>query len=371
MKYYVLWTLQNPIILDYLDKYELLLEEKLKDLSNVIISEKIKSLLSKKNKKDFIINPDNSSLINFLYFEFIKNITQYVWDKNEILKKFEKEIDLFLAEKYEDMVMNKGTLIWNTNIRLTNIDNNVYGTLEAHPDHKANWWVIWYWEREESDWLKVYEKTFELLKNTDLGSYDELNLIIKKIIPLGTARWLHNSASYKECVWHLYMWYTIDSYVPELNNLEAIIHESSHNKLNLIKHFDKLILNDLTEKYYSPYRPDARHISWIYLWIHAFVPVIYILAKAISEWLIKVDENWREKILLYYIKNKFSLKVLKKYWKFTELWNEILDEVIEVMSMTDPIIKNITYSKENIKRVSDVQGKHFRDVNLNYPKLEY
>jgi HEXXH motif-containing protein len=67
---------------------------------------------------------------------------------------------------------------------------------------------------------------------------------------------------------------------PELSNLEAIIHESSHNKLNLLFHFDPLILNSLDENYYSPFRPDARHLKGVFLAMHAFVPTIYILMKA-------------------------------------------------------------------------------------------
>jgi HEXXH motif-containing protein len=47
---------------------------------------------------------------------------------------------------------------------------------------------------------------------------------------------------------------------PEIYNLEAIIHESSHNKINLIKQFDPIMLNDIEEKYYSAIRPDARPI---------------------------------------------------------------------------------------------------------------
>jgi len=48
--------------------------------------------------------------------------------------------------------------------------------------------------------------------------------------------------------------------MPEINNLEAIIHESSHNKLNLIMQFDEVLLNTREEIYYSAIRPDARHI---------------------------------------------------------------------------------------------------------------
>lgn len=70
------------------------------------------------------------------------------------------------------------------------------------------------------------KKTFNLLKQLDEWIYEELNQIITKIIPLWTAKQMHNSASYKECIGHLYMWYTIDSDKSEINNLEAIIHES-------------------------------------------------------------------------------------------------------------------------------------------------
>jgi HEXXH motif-containing protein len=49
--------------------------------------------------------------------------------------------------------------------------------------------------------------------------------------------------------------------MPEINNLEALIHESSHNKLNLLMQFDPIVLNDMQEKYYSAIRPDARHIK--------------------------------------------------------------------------------------------------------------
>jgi len=76
---------------------------------------------------------------------------------------------------------------------------------------------------------------------------------------------------------------TTDSPNPELENLEAIIHESSHNKLNLIMQSEKLILNDFEEKYDSPYRPDARHIHGVYIGIHAFVPVVYIMMKSYAE----------------------------------------------------------------------------------------
>ena len=34
-----------------------------------------------------------------------------------------------------------------------------------------------------------------------------------------------------------------------------------------------MIISNREEKYYSPYRPDARHIHGVFLGLHAFVPV--------------------------------------------------------------------------------------------------
>jgi len=115
------------------------------------------------------------------------------------------------------------------------------------------------------------------------------------------------------------MGYTIDSDFPEFNNVEAIIHESSHNKLNLIMQSEKLVLNDFQEKYYSPYRPDARHIRGVYIGLHAFAPVIYVLMSAYQKGLLGTSKNWFEKILYYHLKNKIAYKVLVKHGKFSEL----------------------------------------------------
>jgi HEXXH motif-containing protein len=111
------------------------------------------------------------------------------------------------------------------------------------------------------DWMQVYTKTFKLLKKIDSGIYDELNSIIEQIIPFGTARNVHNSASYKECIGQIYLGYTLCDSQPEVHILEALIHESSHNKLNLLLHFDPLLKNPYEEKYYSAIRPDARPLS--------------------------------------------------------------------------------------------------------------
>ncbi len=372
LNYYVLWKKDNKELHYYLEKYYELLISYLEKLKSFwILSEEIEELIRIENR-DFILSSDQSSIINLLYKEIVEKNPQYLWDTKIFESKLKKEINLFISWRIDDLIMNKGTHIYWTDIKLTIEDNNPYNLLESHPEHKDIWAVSGnWWEKTEEEWLNVYEKTFSLLKNIDPEFYGELNQIIKKIIPLWTAKWMHNSASYKECVWNLYMWYTIDSNNPEINNLEAIIHESSHNKLNLIMQFDPIVLNSKEEKYYSSIRPDARHIHGIFLWYHAFAPTMYIIMKAYIDGYLWNDIAWFEKIVLYYIKTKFLQKMIKKYAILTDLWKDISEEIDYVISEMDGFLKKLNPSKEIIERAKYKQNIHFKEVNKNYPHLEY
>lgn len=371
LNYYVLWIENNLMLSNYLDKYyDLLISYLLKLSENTILTYEIKELL-KIDNRDFILNPDYSSIINLLYKELITKIPQNINNIDKYIDIFKNEIILFLSWNIDILICNKWKNISWTNIKLTLSDSNPYNILEDHPEHKTNWAWLWWWESTEEKWLVIYEKTFELLKKVDVWIYSELNKIIKKIIPLGTSIWVHNSCSYKECVGHLYLWYTLDVSNPEINNLEAIIHESSHNKLNLIMQFDPIILNTNEEKYYSAIRPDARHIQWVFIWYHAFAPTMYILMKAYRNWLFWNDQYWLEKIVLYHIKTKFLQKVIKKYAKLTELWKNISEEIDYVITLMDEILKELKPSKEIIEKARERQIEHFKKVNMSYSNLEY
>lgn len=369
MKHYVLWKKDNEMLFWYLEKYYSLLRFKLEKILEISWSHYIKELLGW-DYKDFIMHPDSSSIINLIYKRKV------LWNIDDIdLQAYENifnhQIELLIDGQIDKLTMYKWDKIWSTNIRLTSELHNPYDGKDPHPDHKKTWWILGYWKKSVDDWINVYNKTFELLRTVDEWVYDELNQIIKKIAPLWTAEGLHNSASYQEAIWDLYLGYTIDSHYPEINNLEAIIHESSHNKLNLILHFDQLILNTHEENYYSPYRPDARHIHGIYLWVHAFVPTMYILMKAFLKWQIYDKSLWLEKIVVYYLKNKIWISVLKKHWKFTQLGQEILDEIIEVQSLTEPLFRQLEVSEELLSELKWYVKSHFQWVNMSYPNLIY
>ena len=371
LQYYVLGKKDNPMLTFYLDKYELKLKELLLFLEKKGILRKLISELLSRDCKDFIIAPDISALINTLYKQICLEEDMYLWNSELYIQKLWKEIQYFLDWDQNLLTANKGSLISWTQIRLTIEDINPYNQLDAHPDHRANWWILWWWQASDQDWLQVYSKTFDILKKADEWTYDELNRIIRKIIPLGTALGTHNSASYKECIGHLYMGYTIDSKRPEINNLEAIIHESSHNKLNLIMHFDPLVLNTREEIYYSPYRPDARHIHGIYLGVHAIAPTVFVLLRSYIEWLFWDDSFWLHKIILFHLKNKIWLKVLQKYAKLTNLWKEIFEEMQYVIWLSDTLLKSLSIKKELLLQIQAREKEHFNAVNKNYPRLKY
>lgn len=169
----------------------------------------------------------------------------------------------------------------------------------------------------------------------------------------------HNSASYSSCIGHLYMSYPIEMEHPELALVEAIIHESNHNKLNLIMKDNPLILNTREEVYYSPYRPDARHIHGIYLGLHAMVAVFYTFFSAYKNGTLLLEPEWIEKSLAYVIKNGISIRVLSKYGIFTELGKTILDEMISLQKETVSIIRDMTLDPSIKKRSEKIAREHF------------
>jgi len=358
--YYVLGHSNNPIVKEYYEKYFQKLREMFRNLDFSWDIKRDFFKLTEERQKHFLSKADILTLIHYIG-EF--------W-RIELTTQLEKEFQYFLDGQEDKCTYSLGNTIPWTNIKLTIFDNNPQNDKSNHPNHKA-WTMITWWERSEEEWLWVYKKSLTLLKDVNPEFYNELNFIIQKIVPFGTSKRVHNSCSLRESIGVLYLWYTIDQDQPELNILEAIIHESSHNKLNLIMQSQKLILNDKTLKYYSPYRPDARHIYGVYLWVHAIVPTIHTMIQAVEKWYV-TETWWLEKILLYHLKNKIGMKVLRKYAKCSELWYTIMDELDEVMKLCDSMVaKSVKFKGVNIQNVQIQAKNHFLEVQKNYRHLEY
>lgn len=358
--YYVLGHSENPVVIEYSGLYaqqllQMFLDSELPDE----FKEKLWKL-SAKEQSDFLSKSDISLLLQSLKKS----------RKDESLAKLQKECEYFFSWKEELCTFSLWNNIPGTNIKITLHDNNYENSVSTHPDHDS-WNMVWWWEKSEDEWREVFWKAFALLKAVNEGFYNELNFIIQKIVPFNTSYGAHNSCSFKEAVWVLYLGFTVDIDSPELSILEALVHESSHNKLNLIMQTEKLTLNDTTEKYYSPYRPDARHIYGVYLWVHAIVPTVHTMLLAVKSWFI-TDSLWQSKAVLYHMKNKIWMKVLRKYAQCSDLWYKILDELEEVMRLCDVMIAQTPeLQRLDFKDIQSQAKKHFLDVQLNYPHLEY
>jgi hypothetical protein len=357
MNYYTVLGYSNNKILEiYKEKY---FQKLLFFLRNRDIWEKL-SLFEQHqiwDQKDFLLHPDVSSLLQ----EPSKLSHQ----------KLLVELEYFLNNQQYKTTSQKWNCIPETNIRLSMSDNNPRNNFIWHPDHDSEKGMMWWWEKSESEWWEVFWKSFSLLKKINIDFYNELIDVIKKIVPMQTSLDVHNSCSYAECIGILYVWYTINAKLPELNILEALIHESSHNKLNLIMQSEKLHVNDASLQYYSPYRPDSRHIQWVLLWVHAIVPTVHVLLSGISKWYI-TDTTWYEKILLYHIKNKLWYRVLSRYGRFTTIGKSIFDDMWEVIKICDAMIQQSRdMQRLDFTKVQSRAKEHFLQVKMNNIDLQY
>jgi len=307
--------------------------------------------------KSFILHPDISSLLHDI-------------SHRDSQKKFLHQLQYFCNSEDERCIINSWKNIWETSIRLTLEDNNPQNMQVWHPDHDVGG-MIWWWEKSQQEWWEVFWKVFTLLKKIDSDFYSELHTMIQKIVPMKTSVDVHNSCSYKNCIGTVYIGYTTNIHAPELNILEAIIHESSHNKLNLIMQEDRLFLNNKNEIYYSPYRPDARPIGWVLLWVHAIVPTVYVMLLGVKKWYI-TDMNWVEKLFTYHIKNKLWYNVLKKYAKLTPVWQNILSDIWSVIHLCGALVSEIQINyKIDTNILHATVKQHYTEVRKKYPYLHY
>ena len=356
-QYWVLGYKNNPLVKSYEDKYF----QKLLQISQSWLWENHELYqLENEQQKKFFLHPDISSLIMDLHYK----------NNKDSYEKLLMESNYFLEWNYVQLTSQKWDKIKGTNILLSLDDNNPENGIVWHPDHDKEGMLGW-WDKSPEEWNQVFSKSLMLLKKVNPDFYEELNYLIKKIVPMKTSIDVHNSCSYKECVGTLYLWYTTNTQFPELHILEALIHESSHNKLNLIMQSERLTLNDFILQYYSPYRPDARHIHWVYLWVHALVPTVFVLFQAIELWLI-TDTQWIQKSLLYHVKNKIGYRVLQKYARTTKIGWEILENIAQVIRLSEKKILNCTILNNlNTTDIISRAKQHLLRVKTENPHLRY
>jgi len=308
--------------------------------------------------EEFLLYPD----IHILLLKIVKcqnqeEKTTFIWILKEKYESY-SNIWLWFFENQEENILG-------TNIRLTLDFINPDVSHLSHPDHK--WIVVWYWEKSPDEWRKLYGQAFSILSRLSPWFMSEVNMLLRKIIPYWVSNRVHNSWSYTDAIGHILMSYPTGMDHPEIALLEAILHEYNHNKINLIMQTEELVLNDRREQYYSPYRPDPRHIHGIYLGIHALAWAYWVILNAHNQWIIELPTMWLEKAMLYIFKNGLSLQILDKYAILSPLGKEVLEEMREVHNECLAFIKESWATIENINNSKQALMHHYKTVQNKHP----
>lgn len=357
---YTIWYNDNKVLNIYIEKYKQILHH----------------LAQKHLDKDIAATPD---ILQFLSIGDIASNLLLLgkpepWNGAEYAKKFlEKEWAEFKIGGLQNLSSVKWSKIPGTNILLTNNDYTPGGVARInHPSQKDGAQLTGFSSIEEKEWLNLYAQVFEKIREIHPWFYTELTSVLQKVVPIGISRDCHNSGSFSDCIGHIYMSYPIGNIEPVIAVLEAVIHEYNHNKLHIIMMSDPLILNSGEEIYYSPYRPDARHLYGIYAWLHALSAVLYVIFTWIQEGtLTSPSKDLILKSLLYFMKDEASVRVLEKYGKFSPLGQELLNEMKAVHKHTLGIIKELRYGHELLEAASRECRNHFLEAQKNNKKILY
>ena len=163
--------------------------------------------------------------------------------------------------------------IFTNGIQFSTFDSNPLAMDEAHPEKSGN--AVSTGGKEISEWVNSLQVAGQIISLTLPQWWQELPLSLQRIVPVGFDEKMHLSASYQEAIGLAYL-----SLHPDpLIMAEAIIHETQHNKLNVLFWLDDVLYNGNTEWTKSPVRPDMRPLKGVLLAAHAFVPVAAMHAQ--------------------------------------------------------------------------------------------
>jgi HEXXH motif-containing protein len=156
-------------------------------------------------------------------------------------------------------------------------DTNPISDFEAHPDKDGNQLDLG--DAPVTEWVGSLRKALDLIGTYLPGIREEMRLILRQVIPVGTDEHQHLSASYREAIGTVYM----TLHPQPMTMTEAMLHEFQHNKLNALFHLDPVMSNAFWPLYPSPVRPDPRPLHGVLLAAHAFVPVAELYRRMLSD----------------------------------------------------------------------------------------
>jgi HEXXH motif-containing protein len=147
------------------------------------------------------------------------------------------------------------------------LDTNPLALLEEHPDKSGN--ALSLGDRPLEQWRSALGDALGLVEVALPALHEEMVAALERVVPVGFEPERHLSASYREAPGLVYL----TLHPSPLTLAEALIHETQHGKLNVLRWFDSLLENGDDTWSRSPVRPDLRPLSGVLLAVHAFVPV--------------------------------------------------------------------------------------------------
>lgn len=152
-------------------------------------------------------------------------------------------------------------------------DTNPLAMDEAHPDKHGN--AVDLGGRHADEWISAIRDALEVVRIALPAWWEELPLSLERLVPVGYEAEKHLSASYEEAPGLAY----ISLHPDVLTMAEAIVHETQHGKLNVLRWLDPVLLNGLSTWTKSPVRPDMRPLMGVLMAAHAFVPIAVMHAR--------------------------------------------------------------------------------------------
>jgi HEXXH motif-containing protein len=172
-------------------------------------------------------------------------------------------------------------------VKLALADVNPLASVQLHPERAGN--VIDFGGRTLHEWLGPLRGAFAIIEKYLPPIYDEMQLLLRTVVPVGYLPERHASCSYEDALGSIYL----TLHPNPLKIAEALVHEFQHNKLHALMRLDAVLTNARTSRHRSPVRPDPRPLEGVLLAVHAFIPVamMYRAMTAASDPLSK-SRDW-------------------------------------------------------------------------------
>ena len=157
-------------------------------------------------------------------------------------------------------------------------------------------------------------------------------------------------------------------YLPNIKNkfylAECVLHEFMHQRLCIIEDVAKIFEGSKhqNEKYYSPWRNDARPLRMVVHGLYVFTAIIEYWCCFLND--NKMKQHAIENCYLRILQNKDAIKIINKYSKLTEIGNFIMTKLIEINKEIEYKIKDEI--ENNIKQKIKNQVLEHKKKYISY-----